>query len=131
MASNGSNLQGVWEVADVTFNGFKNASPPPGLVIFTAKHYSIVRVMDERPKLPEDLSKATVQQLYAVWFPFLANAGSYDIDKATLTIRPVVAKDPERMEPGSSFNYIYRIEGDVLVLTHPQNATLTRLRRVE
>src|SRR4030095_14440472 len=40
-------LQGVWRVTEVTTTGkdaATNKSPQPGLYIFTAKHYSLVRV---------------------------------------------------------------------------------------
>jgi hypothetical protein len=46
-------LEGVWRVAEVTTTGAKastNKQPQPGLVIFTAKHYSIIRVTADKPR---------------------------------------------------------------------------------
>src|SRR5438105_5476482 len=94
-----STLQGVWRVTAVTTTGpnaSTNSQPQPGLYIFTAKHYSIVRVngAKPRPDVPADIDKATADELRAVWDPFTANAGTYEVAGGNLTTRPMVAKNP-------------------------------------
>ena len=78
-------LQGVWRVTEVTTTGpnaSTNKSPQPSLYIYTAKHYSLIRVngTKARPDLPEDPTKATAAQLLANWGPsgFAAQAGTYE-----------------------------------------------------
>ena len=47
-------IKGVWRVVEVTgADGKVNAKPEPGLYIFTDRHYSIMRVTEPRPVLPE------------------------------------------------------------------------------
>src|SRR4249920_3684652 len=70
-----------------------NKSPQPGLYIFTAKHFSFVRVTatKARPDLgPEDYEKATAAQLLALWGPsaFAAFFGTYELAGGKLTTRP-------------------------------------------
>jgi hypothetical protein len=66
----------------------------PGLIIFTGGYYSIMVVTGDkaRPALPQDISKATAAELLAVWRPFTANSGTYEIKGSTLTTHPTVAK---------------------------------------
>ena len=64
----------------------------PGLMIFTAKHYS--RTTDTatipRPTTQEATpGKATVEELLARWGPFQANAGTYELSGSTLMLRVI------------------------------------------
>lgn len=107
-------LQGVWRVVDPT------GQPGPGVYIFTAKHYSMMVASADRPEIP-DMSQATADQLRAVWNPMIANAGTYDVDGTSVTIRPIVAKIPVVMKPGAYEVYGFRVEGQTLTLTQQRN----------
>jgi Lipocalin-like domain len=100
-------LQGVWRAVEVTVT---NPNPPPNarpkgthtnlqpnLLIFTAKHYSMIAdtAVEPRPTTPvKEEGKLTVEELQARWGPFIANAGTYEVSGDTLTTHPVVAKNP-------------------------------------
>jgi hypothetical protein len=84
-------LQGAWQVTNA--NGFA------GIFIFSAKHYSMMAASTERPDI-SDLSKATADEVRALYGPMIGNAGAYEISGNQVTIRPVVAKIPVVMKPG-------------------------------
>jgi hypothetical protein len=91
----------------------------------------------DRPDIT-DLSKATREDLLALYGPMLGNAGAYEIDGDRVTIRPVVAKIPVVMKPGAFEVYEFHIDGNTLSLTQRrnvrgpvQNGATTRLERVE
>lgn len=123
LAQSTSPLQGAWRIVEVTTAGQSvstNTSPQPGLYIFTAKHYSFVRVQADRPRpeLPQDLKAASADDLIAVWgTAFQANSGTYEVAGGTLTTRPMVAKDPAGMRPGSSNTISYKLDRNTLWLT--------------
>jgi Lipocalin-like domain len=112
--------------------------PAAGVYIFTAKHYSIMFATTDRPQI-DDTSKATADELRAMWGPMAANAGTYDVAGNLVTIKPIVAKIPIVMKPGANEVYAFRVEGNTLSLTQQrnargvtvQNAATTRLMRVE
>jgi hypothetical protein len=111
-------LQGAWRVAEMLLpGGGRIASPQPGLLLFAGRHYSYTLVNGEepRPDLPEGVVPAAV--LLAVWQPFSANAGTFEISGDTMTRRPIVAKDPNAMAPGAFNEYTFRIQGDTLWTT--------------
>ena len=97
-AQSPGSIQGVWRPVSRTIPATANPadrSDPfahvpvgtqtdlqPGLMIFTARHYS--RTTDTattpRPTTPEAApGKATVEELQARWGPFQANAGTYEL----------------------------------------------------
>jgi len=125
-------LEGVWQVMDV------GGQPVAGMYIFTSKHYSIMFATTDRPQI-DDTSKATADELRAMWGPMAANAGTYDVSGNLVTISPIVAKIPIVMKPGANEVYAFRVEGNTLSLTQQrnargvsvQNAATTRLMRVE
>ena len=127
-----SPLQGAWQVVDV------GGQPMAGLYIYTATHYSMMWAASDRPQI-DDTSKATADELRAMWGPLAGNAGTYDVSSNLVTIHPVVAKIPIVMAPGANEVYAFKIDGDILSLTQQrnsrgvlvQNGTTTRLRRVE
>src|SRR5215813_8737736 len=131
-ASADNPLEGVWQVRDV------GGQPAAGGYIFTGKHYSMMVATTDRPQI-DDTSKATADELRAMWGPMAANAGTYDVSGNLVTIRPIVAKIPVVMKPGANEVYAFRIEGNTLSFTQQrnargvtvQNASTTRLMRVE
>ena len=83
-------LQGVWKIVEVRTSGpdaSTNTAPQPGLVIISAKHYSMTSISADapRPRLPADASKATADQLRATWESFFAHAGTYALSADKIT----------------------------------------------
>lgn len=135
-------LVGVWRLIDVTTTGpnaSTNSSPQPSQYIFTKKHYSIVSVSAKEPRPATDVSKATAEELRAVFVDgFVANSGTYEIKGDLITFRPHVAKSPGFMQEGNFGTSKFKFEGDVLTLiSHSNregpvaNPTTVRLKRVE
>jgi hypothetical protein len=119
-------MQGVWRVVEVTIPGpeprtiaFSNR---PNLTIITPRHYSRVEVQADgpRPILP-DATKATADELRAVWGPFVAEAGTYDVTGDLITMRPLASKNPAVMGPGVLITYSYTLTGDTMSLTQQRN----------
>ena len=122
-------LQGAWQVTNA--NGFT------GIFIFSAKHYSMMAASTDRPEIT-DLSKATADEVRALYGPMVGNAGAYEISGNEVTIRPVVAKIPVVMKPGAYEVYEFKIDGTTLTLTQRRNVrgpvergTIWTLTRVE
>jgi hypothetical protein len=102
----------VWQVAEVVVTGANaatNAHPQPGFYIFTKKYYSTNRVTSTeprpaiQPKDPNNTMDAEKIALYEELRQFTGNAGTYEIQGSTLTIRPLVAR---RVQVMSSTNRI-------------------------
>src|SRR5579871_5073562 len=100
MQSNSTSLQGAWQTVKITIGGSSPrtitvSQPGPYVTLFTAKHYSRTEVQSEtpRPLLP-DPSKATADELRAVWGPVVAEAGTYEVSGNTLTLHPLASKSP-------------------------------------
>ena len=105
-------LQGAWQVT--------NANGLTGIFIFSAKHYSMMAASTDRPEIT-DLSKATADEVRALYGPMVGNAGAYEISGNEVTIRPVVAKIPVVMKPGAYEVYEFKIDGTTLTLTQRRN----------
>ena len=126
LASRAPSVEGVWRTAEVTVTGPGARTIDriqPNLAIITGKHYSRVEIHAEgtRPSLG-DAATATADELRRVWGPVIAEAGSYELSSgSTLTLRPVVAKNPASMSPGAFTTYGYRVSGDTLWLTHQRD----------
>jgi hypothetical protein len=97
-------LAGAWQVTKVQMAG-PNArtitNPQPGLYLFTDRYFSIMMVMGDQPRpihptLPE-VPKATAQEILAVYGPYVANTGTYEINGDVLILHPIVSKNPELM----------------------------------
>jgi hypothetical protein len=127
LAQSKPSIQGVWRRVETTVT---NPNPPsgalakgthtnvqPGLLIFTAKHYSVQvdGAAKQRPpiKVP---AKPTPEEMQAAWGPYTANSGSYEISSSTLIMRPIVAKNPATQ--GKALNRAtIKLEGDNLWMT--------------
>lgn len=105
-------LQGAWQV--------NASSGMAGVFIFAGKHYSMMAASTERPDIT-DLSKATADEVRALYGPMIGNAGVYEIAGNQVTIRPVVAKIPVVMKQGAYEVYEFRIENNTLTLTQRRN----------
>ena len=139
-------LQGVWRVTEITTTGpnaSKNSSPQPSLYIYTAKHYSLMRIngTTPRPDLPTDqVTNATAAQLLAVYGPVLsAQTGTYEAAGGKLTTRPIVGKGTGQMAPGAFAINSYKLDGTTLTITQErgfdgkpvENPTTWKLTRIE
>ena len=118
-----ASVRGVWRAVQVTMTGPNAQIIPipatsPNLTLVTAKHYSRLRLDTERPRpVPADLAKASADELRAVWGPFTGEAGTYEIGDNTITMRPIVAKNPAAMTAGAFTVYSVKIQGDTLWVT--------------
>jgi Lipocalin-like domain len=136
-------LQGTWQSTEVITpgpNGPTTVKAQSSLYIFTAKHYSIAAVTsaEPRPDLPTDIRQATAAELLATWFPYTSNSGTYEVSGDTVTMRPMVAKNPAVMKAGNYFVNSFKVEGNTLSLTVTQsvngpvaNAPTIKLKRLE
>jgi hypothetical protein len=109
-----SPLVGSWQLDS-------EQSAQAGLYLFTPTRYSMVMAAIDRPDIA-DTSKATADELRAIWGPLLANAGTYEISGNLITIHPLVAKIPVVMRSGANEVYQFRIEGKTLTLRQVRNA---------
>jgi hypothetical protein len=114
-------FEGVWRTVEVVVPGpvpqtFRSAAT---LAIFHGKHYSRVEVHTEgaRPVL-KDPATASADELRAVWGPFVAEAGTFEVTgKDVVTMQAMVAKNPAAMTNGATSAYTYQRSGDTLTLT--------------
>ena len=131
-------LQGAWRVvaigSDAPPTGERDPAQP-GLLLFAGDHYSYTLVTRPRPDMPRGLAAA--EDLLAVWNPFTANAGTFEISGDTMTRRPLVAKNPNAMGPGIYNEYTFRMTADTLWITTvgtetgpARNPTTVRYERV-
>src|SRR5262245_26243296 len=83
--SKSTSIQGVWQTIEITIGGANPRTitipkPAPYLTIITAKYYSRTEVQSENPRpVLADVSKATADELRAVWGPFIGEAGTYEV----------------------------------------------------
>jgi hypothetical protein len=109
------------------------------MYLFTKTHYSIIFVSSSEPRPDIDVSKATAEELRTVFVNnFIANAGTYEVKGGKLTMRPIVAKSPSFMQPGTFSTMSVKIEGDMMTLvsdssnTGPStNPSTFKLKRIE
>ncbi len=138
--SNPTPLTGVWRVSEVTTTGpnaATSSSPQPGLYLFTGKYYSIVFDHSDKPR-PVLNSDATDAERLASMVPIQAQSGTYEVSGTTLTMHPIVAKNPGSMRSGNSSTHSFKLEGKTLVLTQVSsvngpmaNPVTLKLTRVE
>jgi hypothetical protein len=96
----------------------------PGLLIFTGRHYSRVTdtAVESRPRTGFAIAdKPTLEELQARWGPFAANAGTYDVSGSTLTLRPLVSKEPREQREGNFARLTVKMDGNSLWLTPFEN----------
>ena len=106
----------------------------PSLFIFLEGHYSIAYVRGDspRPLMDADATRADLdcEQAASMWFPYVSNSGTYEINGATIVTHPTVALWPNFMEGGSA-TYAFEVDGDLLRLTRSEQGSTwnARLRR--
>jgi hypothetical protein len=134
-------VQGVWRTIEVVVPGTAGGTfkPDATLAIFHGRHYSRVEVHADRARpVLGNPADASADQLRAVWGPFVAEAGTFEVSGSdVITMRATVAKSPAAMRDGASSVYKYRRQADTLTLTEvrtpagpsaqPITVTLTRV----
>ena len=106
----------------MTGPGARVVKPHATLIIFSGKHYSRTEVHSEQPRaVLIDATKANADELRAVWGPFVAEAGTFELSDDLLTLRPTVAKNPAAMAGGAFTVMSYRLDGNVLTVTQVRN----------
>ena len=134
-AQGGNSLEGAWRPMEFRFTGpnARTISPAqPGLLLFTDDYFSATFVMSDGPRVQPDgfLATATADQLRAVWGPYLANAGTYEVEAWLLTMREQVSKNPDGMggdnprgqlDEFTTLAYALTPDGDTLTLMFVRN----------
>ena len=80
-------VQGVWRTLEVVVPGApaRTFRPDATLAIFHGRHYSRVEVHAEQPRpLLADPAGASADQLRAVWGPFVAEAGTFEVSGSNM-----------------------------------------------
>jgi hypothetical protein len=120
-------LQGVWQTVEVTVTGpgartIVIPEPRPNLIILTPKYYSRVEIHAEGPRPAlTDMTKASADELRAIWGPVAAEAGTYTAAGNVLTMQPLAAKNPAAMAPGAFVTYTYKLDGNTLLVTYQKD----------
>jgi hypothetical protein len=121
-------IEGVWKVTEIVVTGANAstvANPQPGLFIFAQKHYSVMWVPGNEPRSLFKGESPSDQEKIAAYDSFVANSGTYEVDGATLTLHPMVARSPNFMAGGVSKSQL-RIEGTTLWLTQKNTDVIVR-----
>ncbi|MEP6496274.1 MAG: hypothetical protein ABJF01_26640 [bacterium] len=120
-------IEGVWQAVQWSVTAPSPRitpipAPRANLTILTATHYSRVEVHAEgaRPTLSNPAS-ASAEELRAAWGPLVSEAGSYEVTGNVITLRPIVAKNPDGMVSGAFTSHTFRLQGDTLWVT-PQRS---------
>jgi hypothetical protein len=120
-------LQGVWQTVEIAIAGANPrtitvTAPQQYLTIITARHYSRTEVQADGPRpIITDVSKATADELRAVWGPFVGEAGTYEVSGNMLTLHPQASKSPAAMAPGAFIVNTYKRDGDTLWIAQQRN----------
>jgi len=114
-----SPLEGAWLVVDVRFGSggedIGAMSAQPGQFVFTQNRYAAVWVTQTEPRaLSVNPWEPTRDEMVTHYQSVAANSGTYEVSGSRITIRPIVAKNPNF--PGGQLTYEFRIEGDMLFL---------------
>ena len=134
-------LHGAWRIiqSSLTTGETKttNASPQPGLVLFTDRHYSLMYVEGQLPRKPfTDPIRPTDAEKLEAYETFVGHSGTYSVSDTLIAMEVVISKWPNLMgtELRTSFaRFAYHIGGDTLRLTRrsPRAVFTMTLLRVE
>ena len=93
------------------------------MYIFTARHYSHVSVTSKSPRPNYAGPNVTDFERVQMWEPFSATSGTYELREGEFTIRPLVAKNPGFMAPGSFMTFEMTAEGENIWIRAKQTHT--------
>jgi hypothetical protein len=115
-------VEGAWRhVEGRTANGTVTNNQP-GYRLYVDGYYAVVRVngTTPRPALPD--ASGTAAQLQAVYGPYAAQLGTYEISGQSIIERPLVTLDPQGMtNPAAFVNQSFRVRADTLWVTNTAN----------
>jgi hypothetical protein len=139
--SQANKLMGVWKITEARVvpppdqNGKPTEikDPRPGIIIFTRNHFSWV---DNHGKPLPDLQEKNPDVAYfaTAFNQLTAFSGTYVVKGSSITAPVIVSKMPNITNEGSSLNFDFKLEGDMLVLTWhaPEKYQVTfKLERLE
>jgi hypothetical protein len=118
-------LTGAWRLTEIARTGSKaeTLKNPQGLLVFTSKYWSRMYIDSDQPRTQiRDLEKATAAEIIATWGPFVAASGTYETAGNSLTMRALIAKNPNVMAPGNVSAYTFKIEGNTLTMSDTRNS---------
>jgi Lipocalin-like domain len=118
-------LTGAWRLTEIARTGSKaeTLKNPQGLLVFTSKYWSRMYIDSDQPRTQiRDLEKATAAEIIATWGPFVAASGTYEAAGNSLTMRALIAKNPNVMAPGNVSAYTFKIEGNTLTMSDTRNS---------
>jgi len=122
-----SPLVGAWELTEAT-DADGNVIEATGMMIFSAGHYTWIRVSDSNRPDYSSQDEATDAQKVAAFESFGSNAGTYTVSGSTLTRDPVAAKNPYVYAPDHRIVGDFEIEGRTLTITSTRGVeTYSRL----
>ena len=114
-------VAGVWRLDEMSTSGNGGSTDKmtqPSMYLFTKSHYSIIYVNTDKPRSTDDSRKMTAEQLRDTYVTsFVANAGTYSIKSGKITFKPMVAKSPSYMLPGSWVTDTVKISGNTMTMT--------------
>ena len=111
-------LEGVWRETEIVATGRWQSiqNPQPSLYIFTPTHYAMMGTIGEHPRALYKSFDPTNEEKIAAFDSFWGNSGTYEVTGDVLTIRPVVARNPNFMAGG--FDKLqFSVDGDTLSLS--------------
>ena len=136
-------IEGVWQVTEAGIGGdhpMSQKATQPSQYIFTKKHYSIMQVLGDTPRLEiDERSPATPEQIKETFVNrFVANGGTYELKNGKLTTWPSIAKSPLGMKSGMSRTSTIEIEGKEMTMSTTYEGqgiakviVITKLVRIE
>jgi len=127
-------LVGAWErISDINAQGTQQQPPaPPAFLILSADgFFSQTAIPSGRPKVDKPLQELTKDELISRFNQVVGRRGTYTIVGNRLTRHDIANTNPSG-EGGEQIQ-LFRIEGDLLILTTPDPASKAevRFRRVK
>jgi Lipocalin-like domain len=112
-------IEGVWKVVEIIVTGdgaSTTSNPQPSLFLFTRGYYTQIGVSGDKARALYKAESPTDAEKLTAFDSFFANAGTYEIAGTTLTIHPMVARNPNFMAGGFE-RFQFKIDGSNLWLT--------------
>src|SRR5215211_4105254 len=131
-------MHGVWRLTQSSLGTndttITNSSPGPSLVVFTARHYSLMYVEGSAARVPfADPARPTDGEKLAAYNTFVGHSGTYSVTDSLIEMHIVVAKSPSLMgtDMRPSFpRFTYSVRGDTLWMTRRGPGGVFRMKLV-
>ena len=113
-------VEGAWRVVLLKQANNAAVNAPPGVYVFAGNHYSLLyaTTSSRAPFVKGDA--ATDAEKVGAYNSVIANAGTYVINGDTLTIHPIISKNPNFM--GGEDKFITSFVADTLRLSSAPGA---------